>query len=101
MFAPRIQLVGLYRRAFEAMCAEGDDKRACEVTVELLALAHERACEVELAQIIDADLDAGRFPDLALAFPIGCNLVVATQAAHARLRPAVRRVGQDLSPTRP
>ena len=55
-----------YRRAFEAMCIELDDKRACKVTVELLALAHDRACEAELAQAIDADLDAGRLPDLAL-----------------------------------
>jgi hypothetical protein len=35
------------------------------VTVELLALAHERACEAELAEVIAADLDAGRLPDLA------------------------------------
>ena len=55
-----------YRRAFEALCAEVGDRRACKVTVELLALAHDRACEAELAQSIDADLDAGRLPDLAL-----------------------------------
>jgi len=55
-----------YRRAFEALCAEVGDRRACKVTVELLALAHDRTCEAELAQIIDADLDAGRLPDLAL-----------------------------------
>jgi hypothetical protein len=54
-----------YRKAFEALCAGMGDKRACKVTVELLALAHDRACEAELAQIIDADLDAGRLPDLA------------------------------------
>ncbi len=34
--------------------------------VELLALAHERACEAELAAIIDAELDAGRLPDLGM-----------------------------------
>jgi hypothetical protein len=33
--------------------------------VELLALAHERACEVELAALIEADLEAGRLPDMA------------------------------------
>ena len=33
--------------------------------VGLLALAHERACEAELTVLIDADLDAGRLPDLA------------------------------------
>ena len=42
------------------------DKRACKVTVELLALAHDRACEAELAQVIDVELDAGRLPNLAL-----------------------------------
>ena len=55
-----------YRKAFEALRAEVGDKRACKVTVELLALAHDRACEAELAQGIDAELDAGRLPDLAL-----------------------------------
>ena len=34
------------------------------MTVELLALAHDRACEAELAQVIDLELDAGRLPDL-------------------------------------
>ena len=55
-----------YRKAFEALRAEVGDKRACKVTVELLALAHDRACEAELAQVIDVELDAGRLPDLAL-----------------------------------
>jgi hypothetical protein len=53
-----------YRKAFETLCTELGDKRACKVTVELLALAHDRACEAELALVIDADLDAGRLPDL-------------------------------------
>jgi hypothetical protein len=35
------------------------------VTVKLLALAHDRACEAELVQIIDVDLDASRLSDLA------------------------------------
>ena len=30
----------------------------------LLALAHDRACGAELAEAIDAELDAGRLPDL-------------------------------------
>ena len=55
-----------YRKVFEALRAEVGDKRACRVTFELLALAHDRACEAELAQVIDAELDAGRLPDLAL-----------------------------------
>jgi hypothetical protein len=53
-----------YRRAFEMLREREGDKRACKVTVELLALAHERACEAELAAAIEADLDAGRLPDI-------------------------------------
>ena len=53
-----------YRKAFEALSAEIGDKRACKVTVELLALAHDRACEAELAQAIDAQLDEGRSLDI-------------------------------------
>jgi transposase InsO family protein len=54
-----------YARAFEALRERCDERHACKVTVELLALAHERACEAELSDVIAADLDAGRLPDLA------------------------------------
>ena len=53
-----------YRKAFEVLSANVGDKRACKVTVELLALAHDRACEAELARAIDAELDDGRLPDI-------------------------------------
>lgn len=54
-----------YARAFELCREKEGDRPACKLAVELLALAHERSCEAELAQIIDAELDAGRLPDLA------------------------------------
>jgi hypothetical protein len=54
-----------YARAFEAMRTALPDRMACRLTVELLALAHERACEAELAALIEADLEAGRLPDMA------------------------------------
>jgi hypothetical protein len=54
-----------YKRAFDALRETGDNRHACKVTVELLALAHERVCEAELAEAIAADLDAGRLPDPA------------------------------------
>ena len=47
-----------------ALPAAGD-RRACKTMVELLALAHYRACEAELVEALDADVDAGRLPDLA------------------------------------
>ena len=53
-----------YARAFEALLASEGEKRACRTMVGLLALAHDRACEAELADAIEADLDAGRLPDL-------------------------------------
>ena len=62
---------------------------ACKVAVELLALAHERACEAELGEAIAADLDAGRLPDLAVL--------------RARFRPAetaISNVAVELAPLR-
>jgi hypothetical protein len=53
-----------YRRAFEALIAGHSEKQACRIMVGLLALAHDRACEAELATAIEITLDAGRVPDL-------------------------------------
>ncbi|MCB1546546.1 MAG: IS21 family transposase, partial [Hyphomicrobiaceae bacterium] len=53
-----------FARAFDVLRSEVGDKRACKVTVELLALAHERTCEAELAAVIDAELDDGQLPDI-------------------------------------
>src|SRR3954447_19548501 len=55
-----------YARAFEVLQHSVGDKRACKLTVELLALAHESTCEAELAVMIEVELDAGRLPDLAI-----------------------------------
>ena len=76
-----------YRRVFEALQERGDVRAACKVTVEFLALAHERACEAELAEAIAADLDTGRLPGLA--------------ALRARFRPAetaIPNVAVELAP---
>ncbi len=53
-----------YALAFEALLAKQSEKQACRTMVGLLALAHDRGCEAELAHAIRADLDAGRLPDL-------------------------------------
>lgn len=53
-----------YKRAFEALLIGVGDSQACRTMVGLLALAHDRACEAELAEAITADLDHGRLPDL-------------------------------------
>jgi len=54
-----------YARAFDMLLAESGEKAACKIMVGLLALAHERACEAELAIAIEEELDAGRPPNLA------------------------------------
>ena len=53
-----------FARAFDTLVTRRGEKTACRTLVELLSLAHERACEAELAEIIDRDLEAGRLPDL-------------------------------------
>lgn len=53
-----------YRRTFERLLEHLPERAACRIMVELLALAHERSCEGELAEILTADLEAGRLPDM-------------------------------------
>jgi len=53
-----------YVRAFDKLLAERGDKQACRTMVGLLALAHDHACEAELAAILEADLASGGLPDL-------------------------------------
>jgi hypothetical protein len=54
-----------YRLMFDRLIEQLPEKAACKLTVELLALAHDRGCEAELAQVLEDDLAAGRLPDLA------------------------------------
>jgi transposase InsO family protein len=55
-----------YRRTFDRLIEQMPERAACRMMVELLALAHERACEAELADILAADIDAGCTPDMAM-----------------------------------
>ena len=55
-----------YRRAFDRLIERLPERVACRTMVELLALAHDRACEAELADILAADLAADRLPDMAV-----------------------------------
>jgi hypothetical protein len=54
-----------FRAAWEALLEAGPPRLACRTMVGLLALAHDRACEAELADALRAILDAGDLPDLA------------------------------------
>ena len=64
-----------YAKAFEALLVETGERQACQAMVGLLALAHERACETQLALAIEVELDAGRPPDLkALSERFGARI---------------------------
>jgi hypothetical protein len=54
-----------YRHAWDSLVAKLPARNACRVMVGLLALAHDRACEAELASTLEAILTAGELPDLA------------------------------------
>jgi hypothetical protein len=55
-----------YRRTFDALLEQLPERQACKITVELLALAHDRGCERELAEELARTLEAGKLPDLAV-----------------------------------
>ena len=54
-----------YRLTFERLIKQLPERQACRLTVDLLALAHDRGCEAELAEVLAADLAADRLPDMA------------------------------------
>jgi hypothetical protein len=54
-----------YRRTFDMLIERLPERQACRTMVDLLAMAHERGCERELADQLAACLEAGRLPDMA------------------------------------
>ncbi len=53
-----------YRRTWERLIAAETPRTACRVMVGLLALAHERACEADLAAELDRVIAADQLPDM-------------------------------------
>jgi len=53
-----------YRLTFDRLLENLPDKSACRLMVDLLALAHDRGCEADLATLLTADLAALRLPDI-------------------------------------
>ena len=51
------------RHTIDVLLEQLTDRQACRIMVDLLALAHERGCEAQLAQRLASDLDAGILPD--------------------------------------
>lgn len=54
-----------YRQLYDAAIAALPQKAACKLTVDILALAHDRGCEAELATLIIELLAVGVLPDMA------------------------------------
>lgn len=55
-----------YRQTFERLLEKLPEKSACRIMVDLLALAHERGCEAELAAVLAADIAANQLPDMTV-----------------------------------
>jgi Mu transposase-like protein len=54
-----------YRRTFDMLMDHLPEREACRTMVDLLAMAHERGCESELAHQLAAGLEAAQLPDMA------------------------------------
>jgi len=54
-----------YRLTFDRLLDKLPERSACRLMVDLLALAHDRGCEAELATALAADLSAGQLPSIA------------------------------------
>src|SRR5580693_6915970 len=54
-----------YRLAWEKLLADGDPRRACKSMVALLALAHDRGCEAELAAALTEQMARAEPIDVA------------------------------------
>ena len=54
-----------YRRSFDMLMEHLPERQACRTMVDLLAMAHERGCESELADQLTTALQARRLPDMA------------------------------------
>ena len=53
-----------YRQTFDTLLERLPERQACRIMVDLLAMAHERNCERELAEQLTVCLQAGRLPDM-------------------------------------
>lgn len=53
-----------YRLMFNRLIDAMSERAACRLMVELLYMAHERACEAQLADLLATDLAEDRLPDI-------------------------------------
>ncbi len=55
-----------YRQTFDALLEQLPERQACRIMVELLAMAHERGCESELADQLAIYLQHKQLPEIAV-----------------------------------
>ncbi|TVP76927.1 MAG: IS21 family transposase [Thioalkalivibrio sp.] len=55
----------VFREVFDMMLERATERQACRMIVDLLALAHDRGCEAELAAQLEEDMRQQRLPDIA------------------------------------
>jgi hypothetical protein len=96
-----------YRAAWERLTDACDARVACRTMVELLALAHDRSCEADLAAALAQQLLEGGMPDLTVlrarfAPNITCLPVVAVNlpsiASYDVLLPAMAATAGAATP---
>lgn len=76
-----------YSEAWKVLQRDLPRRDACRRMVDLLFIAHERACEAELAHLLAADLACGTLPD--------------TDALAMRLMPRHTALPQDVAVAHP
>jgi hypothetical protein len=96
-----------YRRAWERLDERLEPRKACRVYVGLLHLAATHACEAQLADYLDAVLDAGLVPDLdaaraAVAPPVAASaplvhVAAPNLAAYDRLLPTFATAPEEVT----
>jgi len=70
----------------------------CRRMLDLLFIAHERACETELAHLLAADLACGTLPDPGARKPMTAKGSLCPAAAPHRASALVTRVTDVLGP---
>lgn len=76
-----------YAEAWKVLQRDLPRRDACRRMVDLLFIAHEEACEAELAQLLSADLNEGLLPD--------------PKALASRLAPRLMALPKDVAVTHP
>ncbi|MCZ0961271.1 IS21 family transposase, partial [Paracoccus sp. EF6] len=76
-----------YAEAWKALQRDLPRREACRRMVDLLFMAHDQACEAELAHLLEDDLAAGRLPD--------------PKALLSRLSPKPMTLPRDVAVTHP